>query len=763
MRSIWKAAVALSALALSGKIYAQEYYQPDTTVKVYAYNKKLNIPWCGGFNSPEFSNADLNHDGVLDLVVYERDRSVSTFINTGFVNGLPVYRYDPKYALTFPALRSYMLMADYNCDGITDLFHRGDDGITVFKGFYNASDQLCFDFYRSLMYYNDMLAGGPSQAYVNPSDIPGIADVDGDGDLDFTSYYISGGYMYYHRNMRVEDGLPCDSIRIKLVDRCWGKVEQGGERTHHLQYTCDNGGLLRSAEKKTHPGNATCLLDIDMDGDIDYLDGSVSFNDVVFLKNGKAENSYPIDSFVAQDTTWQTGGKIVSMLSWPAPFNLFVDQDNKKDLIFAPNVYNGGENYKCAWYYKNLSTTGTANWQFQSDTFLVDQTIDVGSGSYPMLFDYDKDGKLDLLVGSDGYRQPSGLLRASMSYYRNTSTPGNPSFTLETKDVAGLYAQNFQGIVPTAGDMDNDGRSDLVVGHLDGKLSFFRNMAASETVAPDWQLTQLELMDETGAVINVDANAAPFIYDVDKDGKKDLVIGSTFGTLRYYQNVTLIPGTLKLRLINKTLGDAKVEPGQSYFIYSTPFIGKIDPSGIDQLLMGSNSGSIYRWSGIDSGDTTLTYTLMDSEYAYIDTTFNIARRPTYGMYNNRRTSVTVGDIDGSGSYVLIKGNIRGGLEIYKRKVYTAEPPVYRDHVQVKVYPNPANNALNISWSGINDTEIRTVEASIIDITGRLCMEKTASTAQGLTQFTINDLPQGMYVCILRAGSGRYYSKFSIIR
>ncbi|GAA4461751.1 hypothetical protein GCM10023093_06990 [Nemorincola caseinilytica] len=753
---------------MSGAAYAQEYYQYDTTVKVYAYDKKLNIPWCGGFNAPEFANADLNHDGVQDMVVYERGQGIYTFINTGYVSGLPVYRFDPKYALTFPAVRGYLYMLDYNCDGIADLFHRGDDGIAVYKGFYNASDQLCFTFYQSLFYTNDATAGGPSNAYVNPGDIPGIADVDGDGDIDFVSYYITGGYMYYHRNMRVEDGLPCDSIRIKLVDRCWGKVAQNFDRAHQLQYSCSNAGLLRAAgsgtsRKKTHPGNTTCLLDWDMDGDIDYLDGNASFNELTFLQNGKLDHSYAIDSFVKQDTLWPTGGKRVDIRTWPAPFNVLVDDDNKKDLLVSPNSGTGSENYKCIWYYKNNTVFGAPDWQFKSDTFLVDQTIDLGSGTYPMLFDYDMDGKLDLLVGSDGYRQPSGLLRSSLSYYKNTSTPGNASFTLQTKDLAGMYAHNFQGIAPTAGDMDNDGKADLIVGHTNGKLSFFRNMASNASVAPDWQLQQLEMTDEDGNIINLDGNAAPFIYDVDKDGKKDLVIGSIYGYLQYYQNKTLIPGTLKLKLVNKRLGGAKADPTQTFGIYSTPFIGKIDPTGEEYLLMGSNSGSIYRFSGIASGDTTLAYTQLDAEYAFIDSTYNLYQRPMYSMYTDRRTSLTVGDIDGSGSYVLIKGNIRGGLEIYKRKVYTAEPPVYTDKVKVNVYPNPADNALNITWDGINDTEVRTLHASIIDITGRLCMERTAPTAYGLTQFSITHLPQGVYVCIVRAGNSRYYSKFTIVR
>jgi hypothetical protein len=40
-----------------------------------------------------------------------------------------------------------------------------------------------------------------------------------------------------------------------------------------------------------------------------------------------------------------------------------------------------------------------------------------------MLFDYDKDGKLDLFVGSDGYYQSTGLLRSKVLYYQATPAP----------------------------------------------------------------------------------------------------------------------------------------------------------------------------------------------------------------------------------------------------------------------------------------------------------------------------------------------------
>jgi hypothetical protein len=282
-------------------------------------------------------------------------------------------------------------------------------------------------------------------------------------------------------------------------------------------------------------------------------------------------------------------------------------------------------------------------------------------------------------------------------------------------------------------------------------------------VVPDWQINQLELKDDLGNIIDVDGSAAPFIYDVDKDGKNDLVIGSVYGYIRYYRNVSIIFGGIKLKLINPKLGKAKADPIQNFGIYATPFIGKIDETGTDYLLLGSNSGNIYKYSGIASGDTTLEYTLDDAQYSWIDSSYNIYNSPMYGIYTVRRSAVTVGDIDGSGSYVLIKGNIKGGLELYKRKVFVGDTPVSPEDGKVLIYPNPTQDALNVAWSGINDTQVKEVTAVITDMLGRVCKTKSTLTRYGIVQFMVTDMPAGIYVCTFVAGDQRHVSKFSVVR
>ena len=742
-------------------------YQHDTGVKVFAYGQERTLAWGGGFNNPQFAMGDLNNDGLEDLVVFENFNSLRTYINMGTI-GNPDYRYAPEYELNFPPIYDYIVLADYNCDGIPDLFEQGIYGFAVYRGYYNSSNQLCFAFYKYL-YYNNDVAGFSINAFNNPGDIPAVVDIDGDGDLDFVSYYELGYSMYYYRNMRVEMGLPCDSIVIHLEDECWGKVAQVYYRTHELGISCPNSDIILprmsdSTHRVTHTGNTPCLFDWDMDGDYDYLDGSISFNEMTFLKNGRIpDNPTGPDSMVSQDTTWQTTGTPIEIPIWPAAFNVDIDQDGKKDLLVSPNGGNISENYNCIWYYKNFSSPGVPDWRFQSDSFLTDKSIDIGTGSYPMLYDYNHDGKPDLFIGSDGYRQSSGALRSRVSYYMNTSTTGSPSFTLQTTDFLGLNSYNFQGAAPSFGDIDNDGKDDMIIGHSDGTLSYFKNMATSDTAQPVWVLQELQLTDDNGDTINVGGYAAPFIYDIDKDGKKDLVIGDFYGYIQYYENVSTVPGTIKLKFINDKLGMAKVDPTQNIGDYATPFIGKIDTSNTHYLLVGSNSGDLYQFTGFQSGDTTATYTMLNAQYDYIDSTYLTYNNAgtSDAVYQDLRSSVTVGDIAGDGSLYMIVGNIKGGVELYKqRPYYPTAVPTINEKGKLIVYPNPAKDVLNVNWSGVLQPD---VQITVMNMEGQMMSTSITAAAMQHAAISLSALPSGMYVCMLQSGINRYYSKFTVIR
>ena len=106
--------------------------------------------------------------------------------------------------------------------------------------------------------------------------------------------------------------------------------------------------------------------------------------------------------------------------------------------------------------------------------------IDVGCGAYPMLFDYDNDGLKDLFVSNIGYLDSSylqsGFLHtvytAKIALYKNIGSINNPTFKLITRDFAHVSSLHLQAIYPTFGDINNDGKTEMIIGNADGKLFF---------------------------------------------------------------------------------------------------------------------------------------------------------------------------------------------------------------------------------------------------------------------------------------------------
>ena len=84
------------------------------------------------------------------------------------------------------------------------------------------------------------------------------------------------------------------------------------------------------------------------------------------------------------------------------PFFIDVDFDNKKDLVSSV-IWDQYQDVKGMDFYKNTGTNSNPNFVFQTDEFLTEDMIDVGTRSYPKFFHYDGDTLWDIIVGNDQY------------------------------------------------------------------------------------------------------------------------------------------------------------------------------------------------------------------------------------------------------------------------------------------------------------------------------------------------------------------------
>jgi hypothetical protein len=187
----------------------------------------------------------------------------------------------------------------------------------------------------------------------------------------------------------------------------------------------------------------------------------------------------------------------------------------------------------------------------------------------------------------------------------------------------------------------------------------------------------------------------------------------------------------------------------SAYGYSVPFIGKLDNTGKEYLLLGSQSGALYRYDGFQNGNTTSSYTRLDTEYE--------------GIKIPSMSAPAVTDFDGDGRFEVISGNIAGGLKLYKlseAEEEISETPVTDD---VLVFPNPASNRLTVAW-GKSFNTTGTVDVQLFSSIGQRVLHQRITQPSVLsTNIDISYLSSGIYYCIILSSGNRRSIPVSIIR
>jgi hypothetical protein len=155
---------------------------------------------------------------------------------------------------------------------------------------------------------------------------------------------------------------------------------------------------------------------------------------------------------------------------------------------------------------------------------LLQGDLEVPGNSTISLADVNNDSLVDIAVGAS-----DGIVRI----YLNVGTKYSPLFKLftkinVTKDL-GLTNTTLHYAAPALGDLDGDGLVDVVVGLENGSLVFYRNIGTETN--PVWVLDTSYLDN-----VSVGGYAAPFIYDMNGDGVKDLVVGSEEGLIYCFIN-----------------------------------------------------------------------------------------------------------------------------------------------------------------------------------------------------------------------------------
>ena len=276
-----------------------------------------------------------------------------------------------------------------------------------------------------------------------------------------------------------------------------------------------------------------------------------------------------------------------------------------------------------------VERTGTAN-PFDGLGVFLD--------SAPALADVDGDGDLDAVTGSN-----SGAL----AYFENTGTPLAPAYTQRTGP-----ANPFDGLLastgfstPVLGDLDDDSDLDLVVGAYYLGISYFENTGSANAPAYTQRTGPANPFDGLG----VGYLTAPALGDLDGDGDPDMVVGESYGRLRYFENT----GSASNPAYTQRIGPANPFDGFDEDWRSKPALGDLDGDGDLDAVVGESGGSLAYFENTGSASTP----------AYTRRTGSANPFDGLGMFPD--SAPALGDLDGDSDLDAVVGDSGGDLHYFE--------------------------------------------------------------------------------------------------
>ena len=365
---------------------------------------------------------------------------------------------------TLASCSTYVALGDLDGDGKPDLVTANscNNTISVFRNI-SVSGTIDVNSFASKVDF----ATGNSPYYV------AIGDLDGDGQLDLAVANYTGSTVSVFRNTCVSGVINASSFAAK-IDFATG----------------------------TNPVTLA-IGDLDGDGKPDLVTANQNGNSLSLLRNTSASGTINSSSFAA--------GVDLAMLTGSTPRSVAIgdlDGDGKPDLA----VSNLGVD--AVSVFRNTSSQGIIN----TGSFAAQVNFATPASSFSTcvaIGDLDGDGKPDLAV-SNSY---SITVASAVSIFRNTSSSGSIT-TASFAAKVDLFATTSASSV-AFGDLDGDGKPDLVVTPIYGAVSVCRNVSSSGVITSASFATNVDF-----TVGNTKLNVV--IGDMDGDGRPDIV-GTKYG------------------------------------------------------------------------------------------------------------------------------------------------------------------------------------------------------------------------------------------
>ncbi len=717
---------------------------PDS-IEASSFSSVWKNSWAGGMNATQASSIDVDLDGIDDLIFFDRSgNSISVFLVKQTGNNVN-YIYTDEFDHLFPPVRDWMLMFDYDNDGHKDIFTYQPGGIRIYRNTTGNNSEISFQLIRP----SNTPVGAPLHSlytnnyvnlFVSSVNTPALYDVDGDGDMDILTFGSWGTTLHYHRNMSMEKYGHADSLDFELRNQCWGWFSEAfASNSLSLFDTCQwnvpnpefNPDDLTVQGGNRHEGATLCPLDAYNNGLTDLIIGDVDYKSLTLLKNGGTLTNA---SAVDQDNTFPSYNVPVNLPEFPGAFYVDVDNDGIKDLIVSPNQTLNAQNFESVWFYKNIGENNNPNFQFQKTNFMQEDMIDVGEGAIPVFVDINQDGLEDLIISNFKYYDANNPNKQQFMLLLNVGSENSPEFKLIDDDFLNMSQYSLgNGIAPTFADLNNNGKPDMIVGDVQGRLHYFTNTSSGNDIS--FSLTASPLTNSSGDIIDVGDFASPHLVDLNRNGKQDLIVGSRHGNIWHFRNSGNL-NTPIFTFVTDSLGKlTTAPPNRPNNGNSTPIIKEVD--GHYHLIVGSLQGELFHYTNLDN-NLTGAFDLKSSQLI---------------TYKGTRIYPTATRLYETEHLTLVLGNLKGGLSLFTQEVLAADFEVENKEICVgdTISFTDLSSSSPLSWNwtfegGIPETsneqnpQITYLEPGVYDVTLSVNYPNDNSTITQQGYIIVNEVP-----------------------
>lgn len=649
-------------------------------------------PFNGGMNNARYQFVDIDGDNDLDLFTFDADTSLYFYKNTGNAQNAE-YK---LISMRFQDLHFYnwFYFTDMDNDNDLDLFTGGE--LQTVK-YYTNNGTVTNPLYS--LQINELRTYSDTVIYSESNCVPVFCDIDNDGDKDFFSGQSLGTITYYENI-----GTPLN-FSFKYITDIWQDliIISPALSLHSNNFTEDTysvikekfpvGNLVKGpfADNERHGANSLEFTDIDNDNDFDLFWGDLFSKGIYYITN----NGTPFVPDVAiVDSIYPHNSPYIS-----SGYNStrFTDIDNDGDNDMFISVLYLSQNKNNFAFYRNNGNAFTPDFERVTDDYL--RNVDAGGNSNITFVDIDNDGDKDLFIGND---------YAKIAFYKNTGTLTTPSFSF-VSDSLPVRSVSFN-YAPAFADLDNDGDKDMILGsYIKDSLWFYRN-----TGTPTEFNFTLESRGYQIGITTLGQSSTPVLADIDNDQDKDLFIGATNGRIFYYENTGTINNfnfVFRTNFYNSIdAGDESIprfydldsdgdldlfigrqdgnisfyknegSPASANFVFQTntykninvhsnscPEFTDIDNDTDPDLFIGNIKGGLFYFRNDDVIGINAVSGIVPSGfelYQNYPNPFNPSTKIKFDLKNNSSVKLSVFDISGKIVNVLVNGDLKSGSYEY---------------------------------------------------------------------------------------------------